>query len=198
MTKSFSSDDITLLADAKLIVRKNQLIENLIEKLANYGEKLVQFYPKKNTLSPAPKVNRGENYCGFPYLIMDYPRLFSKTDILAFRTLFWWGHFISCTLHLKGKYLEGHKNEIDKIIKSSRKENDYPIRISHSGNEWNHDALSNDYVDSAVLQFESDQLIKQKSFLKITFVLPIENINHLDDFLLHSRLNSLNKLYERI
>ena len=52
-----------------------------------------------------PKVSRGENYRGLPWVMLDYPRVFGREDVLAIRTMFWWGHGFSVTLHVKGKYL---------------------------------------------------------------------------------------------
>src|ERR1700743_3182070 len=53
-----------------------------------------------------PKISRGENYRGLPWVMLDYPRVFGREDVLAIRTMFWWGHGFSVTLHLKGKYQE--------------------------------------------------------------------------------------------
>jgi len=52
----------------------------------------------------SPKISRGENYLGLPYLVLDYPRLFRPDAVLAIRTFFWWGHFFSSTLQLSGGY----------------------------------------------------------------------------------------------
>ena len=38
---------------------------------------------------PSPKIAKGENYLGLPYVILDYPRIFGKEDVFAFRTMFW-------------------------------------------------------------------------------------------------------------
>ena len=54
----------------------------------------------------SPKISRGENYRGLPWVMLDYPRIFGREDVLAIRTMFWWGHAFSVTLHLKGKYLQ--------------------------------------------------------------------------------------------
>jgi hypothetical protein len=51
-----------------------------------------------------PKISKGENYKGLPYVMLDYPRVFGRADIFAIRTMFWWGYAFSVTLHLKGKY----------------------------------------------------------------------------------------------
>src|ERR1035437_2728368 len=51
------------------------------------------------------KLFRGENYLYLPYLVLDYPKNFSKESIFSFRTMLWWGNFFSFTLHLQGKAL---------------------------------------------------------------------------------------------
>lgn len=50
------------------------------------------------------KISRGENYRLLPYILLDYPSYFSKNTIFAVRTMFWWGHFFSVTLHLSGDF----------------------------------------------------------------------------------------------
>ena len=52
-----------------------------------------------------PKISKGEKYKGLPWVMLDYPRIFGKEDIMAIGTRFWWGHYFSVTLHLKGGYL---------------------------------------------------------------------------------------------
>lgn len=52
------------------------------------------------------KIFRGENYRGFPYTLMDFPRHFSKKSVFAIRSMCWWGHEFSFTLHLQGAALQ--------------------------------------------------------------------------------------------
>lgn len=58
------------------------------------------------------KIFRGENYLSLPYVVLDYPKLFSKENTFTFRTMFWWGNYFSSTLHLEGFYLEKYKEII--------------------------------------------------------------------------------------
>ena len=51
------------------------------------------------------QIARGENHNGFPYLSLDYPQNFTKTEMFTMRTLFWWGHYLGFSLILKGKKL---------------------------------------------------------------------------------------------
>jgi len=52
------------------------------------------------------KISRGENYRGYPYLVLDYPRNFNRDEVFAYRCMFWWGHHFSYTLHVSGSYYE--------------------------------------------------------------------------------------------
>ena len=70
------------------------------------------FIDDEKLISSVPKISKGENYNGFPYVIMDYPATFGKENIFALRTMFWWGNFISISLHLKGKYKEMYAAKI--------------------------------------------------------------------------------------
>ena len=55
---------------------------------------------------------RGENNKGFPFLSLDIPQMFSKTEMFTFRTLFWWGHYLGYFLILKGEKLESHLEQL--------------------------------------------------------------------------------------
>jgi hypothetical protein len=83
-----------------------------------------------------PKVSRGENYRGLPWVMLDYPRVFGREDVLAIRTMFWWGNGFNVTLHLKGKYLNLYLD----VIRERR------VELSAAGfhvgvhpDEWRHE-----------------------------------------------------------
>ncbi len=112
-----------------------------------------------------PKISKGENYKGLPYLMLDYPRLFDKETIFAIRTMFWWGNFFSITLHLAGSY----KNQFeDKCISALAilKTHDFftcihPEERDHHFDPSNYTAIK--YLD----QLQWEKIIKEKSFIKI-------------------------------
>lgn len=100
-----------MMEDAALILTKNRVLEKvrmLLEELQARQQAFVRAgglfaHP---LFSVPPKISRGDNYLGLPYLILDYPRLFRADGIAAIRTMFWWGHFFSSTLHLSGPFAE--------------------------------------------------------------------------------------------
>jgi len=74
--------------------------------------------------------------------MLDYPRVFEKEHVLAIRTFFWWGHFCTTTLHVKGQFMAP---VIEKITRGFSLPTGNFIYVSLSGNEWNHDVTGTDY-----------------------------------------------------
>ncbi len=55
---------------------------------------------------------RGENHKGFPFISMDMPQQFSKTEMFTYRTLFWWGHYLGFAFMLKGERLPDYMDRL--------------------------------------------------------------------------------------
>jgi len=109
----------------------------------------------------SPKISKGENYLGLPYLILDYPRQASEHNFFFIRTMFWWGNFFSCTLHLARDSKRIFK---DKIINSySSLSNHY---ISINADAWVHHLKEPDYL-------------KIKSMTTEQFGKSCENFDHI-------------------
>lgn len=144
--------------DASLILTKNAIIQKtkLLLEMLQYK---MQDHLKTKLLWPTevvttlPKISRGENYRGLPYLMLDYPRYFNKENIFALRTMFWWANFFSSTLHLSGKY---KKLYLQRIISAYEflKTKGYFICVNE--NEWEH-------------HFERNNFIQIKKFSKLSF-----------------------------
>lgn len=118
-----------------------------------------------------PKISRGENYEGLPWLMLDLPRYFSADDHFAIRSFFWWGNGFSLTLQLKGVYLKKFA----------------PAFLPHQGllaqegwqlgiqkDPWQHHFRDDNYTPvSAVSAEEWSQWLEQQQLLKLSFILPI-------------------------
>jgi hypothetical protein len=96
-----SAEELKLVMDPAWILTKNSIIRKVVEM---FGE-LSGEWRGKFVFDSEPKISKGEQYKGLPWVMLDYPRIFGKENVLAVRTMFWWGHCFSVTLHLKGKYL---------------------------------------------------------------------------------------------
>ena len=125
----FSLDEFSLLSDADIIIKKKVIqskIYNLLEHTETKISAVLGDYP--NSLSANfdhAKISQGENYLSLPYMVLDYPAVFTKKNTFAFRTMFYWGNFFSSTLHLEGEYLEKARNLLYAGSKSLINSNTY-------------------------------------------------------------------------
>src|SRR5665213_395457 len=105
-----SPEELKVISDTRFFKLKNEITHKIEEGLAVLGENISEILNVHKSQFPedvfriAPKISRGEQYKDLPWLILDYPRVFSGNDAYAFRSMFWWGNYFSFTIHLAGKY----------------------------------------------------------------------------------------------
>ena len=124
-----SPEEAALVVSADWILTKNRVMQKAMDMLGLVqAEQNIHLEKFKNRLPQAiyqssPKIARGENYLGLPWLMLDFPRSFNREDTFAIRTFFWWGNFFSVTLHLSGIHKNAYEgaviNNFEKL-KSSR------------------------------------------------------------------------------
>ena len=136
------SDTDFLLTKVEVIAKMKQLLTDTREELRKRADDTGFSFPY-NIDRDEGKISKGENYLGLPYLVLDYPACFSNEDIFAFRTMFWWGNFFSCTLHLQGRSLELYRrfliNNFDKLKKKG-------LYVSIGKTPWHYHYGSDNYV----------------------------------------------------
>jgi hypothetical protein len=151
-----SSAEIELMQNAEIILTKNRVLQKMKALLEEVQQKQIDLVGENNLSSEifrtSPKISKGENYLGLPYLILDYPRFSSENNLFFIRTMFWWGHFFSCTLHLA---------ETSKQRFIGRIQNSYPelqnFYINTGEDQWAHHLQESEYqkIDSMTIeQFE--------------------------------------------
>lgn len=127
------------------------------------------------------KIFRGENYNLLPYVVLDYPKLFSKTNIFAFRTMFWWGNFFSTTLHLEGDSLNKYRDRIITNIEPLLNSNIY---VCVNDTPWDYHYNKDNYV---VLTKNNFSILKEVNFIKLSKYYNLAEYSkipsHTDDFL---------------
>ena len=190
----FSREELSLAENAEWILTKNEIIRkvmSLFGELASEYRKLVDWrvdeLPEESSLF-SPKISRGEQYRGLPYVILDYPRIFSKDHVFAVRSFFWWGNYFSLTLHLKGQF----KNDLQQRIIQSRQffvDNDFSLAVSED--EWRHDLQDGNYMRIFELENSFEETLKQKKFLKLTKAWSLQEVNHMESLLANEFSNLL-------
>jgi len=177
----FSAEEIELLKNQQWLLTKNTIIGKVYVLMGHLSERLqadLADAPLDLTLA-GPKISMGENYKGLPYVMLDYPRYFKSDEICALRTFFWWGHFISVTLHLKGIYkekIEDVWNELQPLLIEQN------FRVSIDGSEWDHDVDAGFYhAISHADNIPSINSLKAASFLKISSVISLEEWDQIQE-----------------
>jgi hypothetical protein len=165
-----SEEELLLVQNAAMILTKNAIMQKAISLFGMLAEDMKATL-EKTTLPEAvkittPKISRGENYKGLPYVILDYPRLFTHENIFAMRTMFWWGNYFSITLHLKGIYKDMHQAAVNKNI-SLLAEKKFSICISPD--QWRHELEDDNYISlSRITEKQILAVIEKNQFLKLS------------------------------
>ncbi len=177
--------ELRYLRDTDFLSTKLRIMKSLQGLLEQTQQKLLQ--QKGLLLLPAsvwetpPKVSRGENYEGLPYLVLDYPRIFKQEAIFAYRTMFWWGHGFSCTLHLEGSYWRTFKPRLLPRLGMSEAANNWWICVNNT--PWEYHYRPDNYLPlPEYLQQPAalDKLAKMP-FMKLSCRIPLEDYQALPE-----------------
>jgi hypothetical protein len=104
---TFSAEEQQLMQNSSWILTKNLIIEKvqlLFGELLENVKPIVASCTIAEIIKPNPKIFKGEAYQQLPWVMLDYPRLFTNTDTFAIRNFFWWANFYSTTLQVSGIY----------------------------------------------------------------------------------------------
>ena len=181
----FSAEELNLMQDENLLRTKQAIIKKMHQLLADTEYHLRQTVSAKikslpeYILTQTGKISRGENYHDLPYLVLDFPRHFTQEAIFAYRTMFWWGNFLSCTLHLQGKALEKFRTNLLTNLPTLKED----IFFCIAPTPWEYHYGSDNYVVMNEIPVQKlEQLIATKDFIKISRKLPLESYDQLAGF----------------
>ena len=173
---AMANDKNIILTKQAIIAKAAALFNEQIPTLSILFHQI--FKDDKKLISSIPKISKGENYNGFPYVIMDYPASFDKENIFALRTMFLWGNFISITLHLKGKYKEMFAADIFKKIAVQP-----AFYVSISDDEWLHDFNENNFIKVKDVPNQFTVKVKERNFFKIALKYELHHWNMMQSVL---------------
>ncbi len=179
---SLSAFEKELVTDANWILTKNRIIQKVFILFGELSEaykthSLLKQFPDE-VLKASPKISRGENYEGLPYVMLDYPRCFSKEDVFAIRTFFWWGNYFSITLHVKGKYKLQYEACMIDAIKKNKLNN---VWMNITEDEWLHHFNSG---NMKIAEPDDAKKIGSKNLIKLACKLDLKDWDDANEFLL--------------
>jgi len=180
-----SDAEMGLICNAELILTKNKALEK-IRLLLEQAQREMQQYVAQHQLQTdtllqhPPKISRGELYRGLPWMILDYPRIFTRDRIFAIRSMFWWGHFFSSTLHISAT------PENVTMLSSAwhRLQHQY---IGVNPDPWHHQLEKDNYTDIPNIS-ERDWLkqLQANEHIKIAAAWPLKDWNAIPENLLEN------------
>lgn len=180
----FSNAEMELINNANIILTKNQALEKVRLLLQEAQQQMVAIKNDHPLFLLPPKISKGENYLGLPYLVLDYPRQFRGENMAMIRCLFWWGNFFSATLHLAGesknKYIVTIKNEYEGLAAAG-----YYICINPDA--WQHHFNGDNYCSiNSLNEDEFRDCCNRFSHIKIAAKWPLEEAHNAANNLIKS------------
>ena len=174
--------ELLVLQDSDFLLTKAAVLEKITELFGHTREELKQCVEHSNFSFPDGtgllngKISKGENYKNLPYMVLDYPTLFSKNSIFAYRTMFWWGNFFSATLHLEGIALNYYRKSItinlDKLLKKD-------VYIGVGDTPWHYHYEKDNY---SRLNDVSRDFITNSKFLKLSKKIELKKWTDVPEF----------------
>lgn len=116
----FQDDELALLSNPRFFEQKLQATEKLKQLMEEVRLVLLEEIRPEELIAPNAtdflkgQIAKGENYEGYPYVMLDFPKQFGKESIFTFRTLFWYGHALIFSVILAGTYLETYRRNLER------------------------------------------------------------------------------------
>lgn len=187
---TLSTKEAELVSNSDWILTKNQILQKVKWILEDVQSLQCGFFSNhpailpEEVMSVAPKISRGENYKGLPWLVLDHPRYFGKEDQFAIRSMFWWGNFFSITLHLSGIYKIKYQQRLNDLY-SELKDKSYFIGVNED--LWEHHFESSNYNMIADMTGKGfADILNDKKFIKLAKRIILDRWNDATDELFAS------------
>ena len=131
--------DLEMISHVEVFQNKPAILKKVESRLTKLKEAMaLELLPcvaqlPKGTNIEKGQIARGENHNGFPFLSLDIPQNFSKTEMYTYRTLFWWGHYLGFSLILKGDKLKTYFQRLAENCSEPTFQNVY---LSQAATPW--------------------------------------------------------------
>jgi hypothetical protein len=184
---AFSEEEMKAMLSADFFHIKHEAIRKIFELFGELEQRLrtepsLKELQLENVETRSGKIFKGENYRKLPYVLLDYPRLFTADNVFSFRSMFWWGNEFSFTLHLQGQELEKFRFRIKKNIERVLGQGFY-FCINKS--PWEYVFTQDNYILLDEL-YENPEgfnpLISSKEFIKLSRRIPLKEYDNVINY----------------
>jgi hypothetical protein len=168
----FSPQQLSLLTDTHVWNERRRLAEQIGEWMGDMLLQLKQshqgvFEKVVPMTALNGKITKGDNYNGFPYLLLDYPNYFAKDEIVSVRNLIWFGNDFHCTFHLRGKLIHNVMHQLSRITSDE-------VFICTAPEEWIHHIEAQHWTTVNKLSSSLREQIETQGWLKLGVKLEID------------------------
>jgi hypothetical protein len=166
-----STAELELVTNIPVILTKNRII-NAVQEI--FGEISTEYqrciantyHLPDNVKAISPKIYKGENYQGLPWVMLDFPRYFTRADELAIRSYFWWGNYFSITLQLSGVFIAQFA---EGIVRLAKVQPDWQL-MTHE-DKWQHTINNSNCIPLENVQIAE---LLQMPFIKVVKTHPLQ------------------------
>lgn len=177
---TLSAEERLLMMDTSFILTKNAVLKK-VELLfgvvnSTIRQRVIELGLEGSALFvPGPKIARGEQYQSLPWVMLDYPRIFTKTDTCAIRCFFWWGNYCTITLQLAGSYLHQYRQQVEYFVRNLADNKDWYLSVGED--QWQHQLESTAYVAADLIG--ETYWSENRCFIKLVKKIPLEQWDEL-------------------
>lgn len=171
---TLSEEERLLMMDTRFILTKNAVLKKVELLFGALSEIMRQRVTElglndSSLFILSPKIARGEQYQNLPWVMLDDPRIFTKTGTCAIRCFFWWGHYWTITLQLDGSYLDQYREAVKQFVKEQSVEKDWYLSVGN--NQWQHELEPAEYAEAHSINISYWQ--NHRPFLKLVKKIPL-------------------------
>jgi hypothetical protein len=189
MSISFNDKELSLITEREWFLVKSMAGNKMVSLFTGLADQLIPEL-KPPFYGTSFKVTKGDNLNGFPYFVLDIPKMSAEVSLSTLRIISWWGNYSSINILIGPEQFNLYKERIfSKLLLLNGKGFFYSVIDDF----WKHDIYDrNFYHPVEELNRESWENLKQ---FKLSCALPLQNINNLGNDA-ELKLRELMKLFE--
>ena len=198
---TLSPKERELVNNTDWILTKNAIIQKVYDLFGGLSE--MYQAALKNQISitleevgiRSPKISKGEQYEGLPWVMLDYPRQFTTSDSFGIRSFFWWGNFCSITVQLSGKFQQKYTTSIQNYFRVNGVDSSLckDWFIGMGDDPWQHHFEKDNYEPITGKVVEA---MFRLPYIKLAKKIPLQEWDQLDSFFEQSFVEILAMLTE--
>ncbi len=179
------ADSAVFLADKELFNRQRRIREEVITLFTACAAPLQAAVEQRDLpleiAAIQPKISRGENYLGYPWQILDFPRYFTGEAVFAHRLMCWWGHSFISTFHISGTWLHRYETEIFNRLADL---NGKHVLLGYNADQWVHHTGEDNYLPLEEISIDFDSYraaVNNRGFFKCCRIIEFSSKTSLSD-----------------